>query len=36
VDTITGATISARTVIQIINNRVERMLPLLEAARGTP
>jgi Na+-translocating ferredoxin:NAD+ oxidoreductase subunit G len=34
VDTITGATISARTVITIINNRVERMQPLLEAAGG--
>jgi Na+-translocating ferredoxin:NAD+ oxidoreductase subunit G len=36
VDTITGATISARTVIEIINNRVERMQPLLEGAGGQP
>jgi Na+-translocating ferredoxin:NAD+ oxidoreductase subunit G len=36
VDTITGATISARTVINIINNRVERVKPLLETVRGTP
>jgi Na+-translocating ferredoxin:NAD+ oxidoreductase subunit G len=36
VDTITGATISARTVIEIINNRVERMRPLLDAVRGAP
>jgi Na+-translocating ferredoxin:NAD+ oxidoreductase subunit G len=36
VDTITGATISARTVINIINNRVERMRPLLESAGGQP
>jgi Na+-translocating ferredoxin:NAD+ oxidoreductase subunit G len=34
VDTITGATISARTVINIINNRVERMRPLLDGLRG--
>jgi Na+-translocating ferredoxin:NAD+ oxidoreductase subunit G len=34
VDTITGATISARTVINIINNRVERMRPLLDGVRG--
>jgi electron transport complex protein RnfG len=32
VDTITGATISARTVISIINNRIEQLQPLLEAA----
>lgn len=31
VDMVTGATISARTVIRIINNRVERLHPLLEA-----
>jgi Na+-translocating ferredoxin:NAD+ oxidoreductase subunit G len=36
VDTITGATISARTVIEIINNRVARMRPLLEAVEGQP
>jgi Na+-translocating ferredoxin:NAD+ oxidoreductase subunit G len=36
VDTITGATISAKTVIGIINNRVERVKPLLETVRGTP
>jgi Na+-translocating ferredoxin:NAD+ oxidoreductase subunit G len=36
VDTITGATISARTVIEIINNRVARMQPLLESAGGQP
>jgi Na+-translocating ferredoxin:NAD+ oxidoreductase subunit G len=36
VDTITGATISARTVINIINNRVERVRPLLEDAGGRP
>jgi Na+-translocating ferredoxin:NAD+ oxidoreductase subunit G len=35
VDTITGATISARAVIQIINNRVQQMQPLL-AAGGAP
>jgi Na+-translocating ferredoxin:NAD+ oxidoreductase subunit G len=34
VDTITGATISARAVITIINNRVERMRPLLDGVRG--
>lgn len=34
VDTITGATISARAVIAIINNRVARMRPLLEQAAG--
>ncbi|CAN5617920.1 hypothetical protein BH23GEM9_BH23GEM9_33850 [soil metagenome] len=34
VDTITGATISARTVINIINNRVERMRPLLAGVGG--
>jgi hypothetical protein len=28
---ITGATISARTVISIINNRIEAVHPLLEA-----
>jgi Na+-translocating ferredoxin:NAD+ oxidoreductase subunit G len=31
VDMITGATISARTVISVINNRVEQLHPLLEA-----
>lgn len=36
VDTITGATISARTVINIINNRIERMRPLLDGAGGAP
>lgn len=36
VDTITGATISARTVINIINNRIERMRPLLDAVGGAP
>jgi Na+-translocating ferredoxin:NAD+ oxidoreductase subunit G len=36
VDTITGATISARTVIEIINNRIERMQPLLDGVRGGP
>lgn len=34
VDMITGATISARTVIAIINDRVEAMAPLLEAYAG--
>jgi Na+-translocating ferredoxin:NAD+ oxidoreductase subunit G len=34
VHTITGATISARTVISIINNRIESLQPLLEAAGG--
>jgi Na+-translocating ferredoxin:NAD+ oxidoreductase subunit G len=34
VDTITGATISSRTVINIINNRVERMRPLLDQVGG--
>jgi Na+-translocating ferredoxin:NAD+ oxidoreductase subunit G len=34
VDTITGATISARAVINIINNRVERVRPLLEQVGG--
>jgi Na+-translocating ferredoxin:NAD+ oxidoreductase subunit G len=34
VDTITGATISARAVITIINNRVERMRPLLDGVRS--
>jgi Na+-translocating ferredoxin:NAD+ oxidoreductase subunit G len=36
VDTITGATISARTVINIINNRITRMTPLLETVGGGP
>jgi Na+-translocating ferredoxin:NAD+ oxidoreductase subunit G len=36
VDTITGATISARAVINIINNRVAKMQPLLDEVRGTP
>jgi Na+-translocating ferredoxin:NAD+ oxidoreductase RnfG subunit len=36
VDTITGATISARTVINIINNRVERIGPLLDEAGSRP
>jgi Na+-translocating ferredoxin:NAD+ oxidoreductase subunit G len=31
VDMITGATISARTVISVINNRVEKLHPILEA-----
>jgi Na+-translocating ferredoxin:NAD+ oxidoreductase subunit G len=34
VHTITGATISARTVITIINNRIEWLQPLLEGAGG--
>ncbi|HEX6135719.1 MAG TPA: FMN-binding protein [Longimicrobiales bacterium] len=34
VETITGATISSRAVIGIINNRIERMRPLLERAGG--
>ena len=34
VDTITGATISARTVITIINNRIEWLQPLLDGAGG--
>jgi Na+-translocating ferredoxin:NAD+ oxidoreductase subunit G len=34
VDTITGATISARTVITIINNRIGALQPLLDAAGG--
>jgi Na+-translocating ferredoxin:NAD+ oxidoreductase subunit G len=36
VDTITGATISARTVINIINNRVAAVNPLLADAGGAP
>jgi Na+-translocating ferredoxin:NAD+ oxidoreductase subunit G len=32
IDTITGATISARTVINIINNRIAALHPLLDAA----
>jgi Na+-translocating ferredoxin:NAD+ oxidoreductase subunit G len=36
VDTITGATISARTVINIINNRVAAVNPLLAGAGGSP
>lgn len=31
VDMITGATISARTVISVINNRIEKLHPVLEA-----
>jgi len=31
VDMITGATISSRTVITIINRRLERLRPILEA-----
>ncbi len=31
VDMITGATISSRTVIKIINNALERMGPMLES-----
>jgi Na+-translocating ferredoxin:NAD+ oxidoreductase subunit G len=31
VDMITGATISARTVISVINNRIEKLHPLLDA-----
>jgi Na+-translocating ferredoxin:NAD+ oxidoreductase subunit G len=34
VETITGATISARAVIGIINRRIEQMRPLLERAGG--
>jgi electron transport complex protein RnfG len=34
VETITGATISSRAVIGIINHRIERMRPLLERAGG--
>jgi Na+-translocating ferredoxin:NAD+ oxidoreductase subunit G len=36
VDTITGATISARTVINIINSRVAAVNPLLADAGGAP
>jgi Na+-translocating ferredoxin:NAD+ oxidoreductase subunit G len=36
VDTITGATISARTVMRIINNAVARWAPLLEAYQENP
>lgn len=37
VDMITGATISSRTVIRIINDEIERMRPALEAyAEGAP
>jgi Na+-translocating ferredoxin:NAD+ oxidoreductase subunit G len=38
VDMITGATISARTIVSIINNRVEQLHPLLEAhlREGSP
>jgi len=34
VDMITGATISSRTVIEIINERLERFMPLLESYDG--
>ena len=34
IDTITGATISSRTVIQIVNNAVEEWMPVLQ--RGIP
>jgi Na+-translocating ferredoxin:NAD+ oxidoreductase subunit G len=34
VDMITGATISSRVVIQIINRRIERLQPLLDAYGG--
>ena len=34
VETITGATISSRAVIGIINNRIEQMRPLLKQAGG--
>ena len=34
VDMITGATISSRTVISVINNRIEALQPLLEAYLG--
>ena len=34
VDMITGATISSRTVIGIINHRIEALDPVLEAAAG--
>lgn len=38
VDMITGATISSRTVISVINNRIEKLHPVLEARLegGTP
>lgn len=38
IDMITGATISSRTVIRIINNAVERLMPALEAyaSGGSP
>jgi Na+-translocating ferredoxin:NAD+ oxidoreductase subunit G len=36
VDTITGATISARTVINIINNRITALQPLLDAVAAQP
>jgi electron transport complex protein RnfG len=34
VDMITGATISSKTIINIINNRIDSFLPLLEAYEG--
>jgi electron transport complex protein RnfG len=34
IDMITGATISSRTVIEVINERLERFMPLLEAYAG--
>jgi electron transport complex protein RnfG len=36
VDMITGATISSRTVIGIINHRLEQLGPILEAYQGAP
>ncbi len=38
VDAITGATISSRAVVRIINHRLEQVVPLIEAwlAKETP
>jgi hypothetical protein len=34
IDMITGATISSRVVIRIINNQIERLGPLMDAYTG--
>jgi electron transport complex protein RnfG len=36
VDLITGATISSRTIVRIINEALERLGPALESRGGTP
>ena len=35
IDMITGATISSRTVIKVINNAITRLDPMLEVSEGT-